>query len=99
MQTSILPAELEKKPEADAVANTAESYMARHQPSEYRLIVRRECVRYDRNSGRWFVVVQPDRPGVDGLDYTHRLSAAQAELNRNLPRHMRLVPVLPDDLA
>jgi hypothetical protein len=99
MQTSILPPELDRGPEAEAVALTAEAFVAKHQPRDYRLVVRRECIRYDRGVGRWFVVVQPDRDGADALDYARRLAAAQSDLNRSLPRHMRLVPVLPQELA
>lgn len=97
--TPVLPPQLEERAETDAVALTAERYVSQHQPADYRLLVRRDAIRYDRAIGSWFVVVQPDRAGVDGLDYTRRLLAAQADVTKDLPRHLRLVPVLPQGLA
>src|SRR4051812_9302113 len=81
--------------ETEVVADLVERYLSNHQPSTYRLVVRRNAIR--RGANRWLVEIGTEANGheVRADDFADRLVAANLFLDRDFPRYVRLTSIVP----
>ena len=86
--------EIAVRREADVVADVVEKYLLPHQPSDYRIVVHRDHI---HKAGRWLVEVgiEPAGKDVPADDFIGRFSAANLDMDRELPRFARLTQMLP----
>ena|SRR5579884_608307 len=85
-----------QRSETDTIADLVEKYLARHQPETYRLVVHRSAIR--QGSRRWLVQVGtecPDGVEIHSGDYADRVVAANADLDHDFPRFVRLTSLVP----
>jgi hypothetical protein len=83
-------------PETETVAATVEAALSRHQPDGFRLNVRHDLIRHWK--GRWWIVIEPDRPDVSANQFVDAMHEAQTDVNCHNPRWARLTIQLPEDL-
>lgn len=84
-----------ERSEMESIAVLVEEYLARHQPPDYRIVVRRGAIR--RGARRWLVEVGVERavPPISASDFVDRISKANEELDKDLPRFVRLTQLVP----
>ena len=87
--------EVPDRSETEAVAALVERYLARHQPADYRIVVRRGAIR--PGARRWLVEVgiEPFGISVNAADFVDRISKANEALDNDFPRFVRLTQLIP----
>jgi hypothetical protein len=78
----------------DEIVELARRYLAKYQPTDYRLEIEKESVMQDEDW--YYVVVVPSRDDVRSYDYSARLAEAELDLQEKEPINVLLVPALPD---
>jgi hypothetical protein len=62
------------------VVDLAERYLAKYQPSDYRILIDRSGVRKDED-GWWEVPIRPSKEGAPTFDWTGRSAEAAVDLD------------------
>ncbi|MGC8623842.1 MAG: hypothetical protein ACP5VQ_01090 [Phycisphaerae bacterium] len=76
------------------VSKVVEKYLKKHQPRNYKLVVKQAGSKQDGDW--WYILVQPDKKTVSSFDYASRLAKTEDELSENEHLKVLLVPVIPE---
>jgi len=80
--------------ESSEICSMVESYLEPRQPKSYHLDVVPQGSRQDDDW--WYILVRPDKEGVNAFDYARILAETEQELQDNENVKVLLVPVVPD---
>lgn len=84
-----------ERSETESVAALVGKYLARHQPLDYQIAVRKGAIR--RGARRWLVEIGVERAvaPVSASDFVDRILKANEELEKDFPRFVRLTQLVP----
>lgn len=70
-------------------------YLKRHQPRRYKLTAKTVI----RGGDHWYVLGQPEKPGIRAFDYNGNLADTEEEIRDHTkkPPNLLLVPMLPPE--
>jgi hypothetical protein len=65
---------------ASEVADLAQRYLDKHQPSDYKILIVREGIRVD-DQGWWEIPVKPSKENVPSYDWINRTAVAAVDMD------------------